>query len=106
VIGKDYPDPIVNEKEARESSLKKMKEGYEKNRYGADPQDNSSSSSPSKPKTSPSKKQSNASQETLNSKGAAKKPAGTGSKRKPDKDIRKSPDGSNKQLKLDFKPSE
>ncbi|KAA1073305.1 hypothetical protein PGT21_007954 [Puccinia graminis f. sp. tritici] len=109
VVGKDYPAPIVNEKEARESCLKKMKEGYEKNRYGADPQNTTttSSSSPAKPKTSPSKtnKRANASQETSKSKGAAKKPAGSGSKRKPDKDIRKSPDGS-KQLKLDFKSSE
>ncbi|KNZ51410.1 hypothetical protein VP01_396g4 [Puccinia sorghi] len=35
VIGEGYPKPIVEEKEAREECLRRMKEGYAQNRYGA-----------------------------------------------------------------------
>jgi len=35
VIGETYPEPIVEEKEARERCLGQMKEGYAQNRYGA-----------------------------------------------------------------------
>ncbi|WAQ93053.1 hypothetical protein PtA15_18A109 [Puccinia triticina] len=106
MIGEDYPHPIVDEKQAREDCLKKMKEGYEKNRYGTDPQ-TSSTSSPSKSTTSPkiTNSRSGASQATAGTNVSAKKPEGSGSKRKPTHNLGKSA-GRSKQLKLEFKPSE
>ncbi|KAI9626361.1 hypothetical protein KEM48_010420 [Puccinia striiformis f. sp. tritici PST-130] len=59
VIGERYPKPLVNEKEARESCLKQMKEGYQLNKYGID--SSSKPSTPHKSKTaSPDKKGVNA----------------------------------------------
>ncbi|KAI7939414.1 hypothetical protein MJO29_014150 [Puccinia striiformis f. sp. tritici] len=90
VIGERYPKPLVNEKEARESCLKQMKEGYQLNKYGID--SSSKPSTPHKSKTaSPDKKGVN---------------AATTSKRKLEKNSPgKIGSGSAKQLKLDFKPS-
>ncbi|MBW0469471.1 hypothetical protein O181_009186 [Austropuccinia psidii MF-1] len=36
IIGKDYPKPIVNEKEAKDEALRKMKEGYSNSKFGSD----------------------------------------------------------------------
>ncbi|PLW06021.1 hypothetical protein PCASD_12117 [Puccinia coronata f. sp. avenae] len=105
VIGNDYPKPIVDEKEARQSCLKKMKEGYEKNQYGTH-RTNPSSSSSSSPRKRKDNLSSQASTDTPEPKVAAQHSRST-VKRKPTRDVASSStaDGRSKQLKLDFKPN-
>lgn len=103
LIGKDYPAPIVNEKEAKESCLKKMKEGYEKNRYGIDLPHPSSSSSPSNTGENNSSNKTGRTSRNPSAHEAQPKNEPGIKRKNPRSDLNDAKTKGDKQLKLDFK---